>query len=254
MWEDFMQQGFVKIPNLPKGQVSAVAISAEAVDAIYALAKMGIECIKVQSHPELDYPVGSHADMLIHHLGYDNILLARKQEKLIESLKQRKFNAKYIDEDLSDKYPFDCLLNAARIGNKLFCGRYISSKLLEYCESNNIEIIRVRQGYTKCSVCVLDENTIITDDTRIHKAATRAGMDSLLISHGGIAIGKYSYGFIGGCCGKIAKNILAFNGDITKHKDYREIKAVADNCRIEIVCLHDNMLTDIGGILPLVEE
>ncbi|HHW46433.1 MAG TPA: hypothetical protein GXX17_05925 [Clostridiales bacterium] len=247
-------QSFIKMPNLPSGKVTAVAISAEAKSAINALTNMGIECIKVESHPDLDSPVGSHADMLIHHLGNKNILLAKKQDKLMQILKVLRFNAKYINEDLADKYPFDCLLNAARIGNKLFCGRYISNQLSEYCEKNNVEIIRVRQGYAKCSVCVLDENTIITDDTGIDAAAKREGIDSLLISHGGIKIEKYSYGFIGGCCGKIAKNILAFNGDISKHKDYREIKAIADNCGVEVICLHDGLLTDIGGILPLIES
>lgn len=247
-------QYFVKTPNLPSGRVSVVAISAEAVNAIHILMDRGIECIKIESHPNLDSPVGSHADMLVHHLGCNNILLAKNQERLMQILLNHKFNAHYIEEDLYDKYPFDCLLNAARVGNRLFCGRYISNQLLEYCEENNIEIINVRQGYSKCSVCVLDKNTIITDDTGVHNAAKKAGMDSLLISHGGIAIEKYSYGFIGGCCGKIDQNTLVFNGDVTQHKDYREIKAISDNCGIEIVCLHKGVLTDIGGILPLMES
>ena len=49
-------------------------------------------------------------------------------------------------------------------------------------------------------------------------------INSLLIEKGSVHINKYDYGFIGGCCGLIDKNLLLFNGDLSLHSDFDKIK------------------------------
>ena len=76
----------------------------------------------------------------------------------------------------------------------------------------------------------------------------------MLISKGSVVLKGYNYGFIGGCCGKIDKDKIAFNGKIESHNDCNKIIDILQRNNTEIIELCDSKLTDIGGILPLYEE
>ena len=129
----------------------------------------------------------------------------------------------------------------------------ISKEILKFAETNNLIIVNTNQGYSRCSVCVVNENAIITDDKSIFTAAQFFFNDVLFISKGSIKLDGYDCGFIGGCCGKIDKYKLAFNGAIESHKDYKKIIDFLSRNSIECIELNQNRLTDIGGILPLIE-
>lgn len=111
----------------------------------------------------------------------------------------------------------------------------------------------LRNCYSRCSVCVINENAIITDDISVFTAAQNFLSDVLFISKGSIRLDGYDYGFIGGCCGKIDKNKIAFNGRIDSHKDYKLIIDFITKHGVDCIELNNNVLTDIGGILPLIE-
>jgi len=245
----------LKIPNLPKSRVIAAAISVNAKKLALELIKLGINPIYVQPNSALTRTVQSHPDMLIHHLGGDAVLLAKGQGSLFFRLSELGFNPKYIEADLNKAYPTDCLLNGARVGLNLICGNnIISTEIILYCENRGISSIFVKQGYSKCSVCVIDNQSIITADEGIHNAALMAGLDSLLISAGYVDIEDYDYGFLGGCCGKLDKSTLAFNGNIKNHPDYQRIKDFAKEKNVYLELLNSDPLFDIGGILPLCEQ
>ena len=75
----------------------------------------------------------------------------------------------------------------------------------------------------------------------------------LKIQKGFISLPGYDYGFIGGCCGKLSKNILAFTGKIESHPDYNNIKDFCRNYNVNVLSLTNDDLLDIGGILPIAE-
>lgn len=106
----------------------------------------------------------------------------------------------------------------------------------------------MRQGYSKCSTCVVSQNAIITADTGIYKAAESNGIEVLCINNDGIHLRSGRIGFIGGVSGLIDKGTLAFNGDINRHSDSNIIKDFCKNKNVEIVCLKDGELEDIGTI------
>jgi len=165
------------------------------------------------------------------------------------------FKLKKIKAYAGNRYPNDVRLNCAIIGNKIICNiKTIANEVLEYAQANQLNVINVNQGYTKCSICAVNENSIITDDESIFAAAGNFFNDTLFISKGSIGLNGYGYGFIGGCCGKIDKNKIAFNGAIESHKDYKKIIDFLSRNSVECIELHNNPLYDIGGILPLCEE
>ncbi len=244
---------FIKKPNLPENKVKAVAISHTAGESIKKLNEIGIESIIISDSQDLPVPVKSHADLQILHIG-DNTIFCQN-EHLFSGESEQKFLFKKIKENAGSAYPDDVRLNCAILGNKIICNeKTISKDILEYAYNNDYIIINVNQGYSKCSVCILNENTIITDDESIYRAAGKFLNDAELISKDSIVLKGYDYGFIGGCCGKIDKNKIAFNGRLESHKDYNKIIDILQRNNIECIELCNSPLTDIGGILPLIEK
>ncbi len=248
----FNMMNYIKKPNLPENKVSAVAISHSAGESIKKLNSLDILTIEIKSNPFLPLPVNSHADLQLLHMGNNTIFC--QNEHLFSGGYKEKFITHIIDEKIGNKYPDDVRLNCAIIGNKIICNnKTISRTVLEFAYNNDYTIINVNQGYTRCSVCVLNENAIITDDESIFTAAGNFLNDALLISKGSIRLDGYNYGFIGGCCGKIDKDKIAFNGRIESHKDSNKIIDILQRNNIECIELCDSELIDIGGIIPLIE-
>jgi hypothetical protein len=243
---------FVKKPNLPQSRAGVVAISEKATEAIATLNKMGIETLKISPDLRLPEPVNSHADLQLLHLTENTIIF--QNEHLCTGESELNFYIRKISQIPGNKYPDDVRLNCAIIGNKIICNKKtIAREILEYAESSGLTVINVNQGYTRCSTCVVNENAIITDDISVFSAAQNFFDDALLISKNSIRLDGYDYGFIGGSCGKIDKDKIAFNGAIESHRDYKLIIDFLQRNNTECIELHRNRLTDIGGILPLTE-
>lgn len=245
----------IKNPNLPKNKV-VTAIAGDMPSSLYNEFKaLGINIIKIKKSDVLQEPVASHADMMVHHLNGRSILVVKNNEEIKETLTKLGFNAMFIKEDISKNYPYDILLNSARVGNYNICNsKYTSKKILEYCYDNQIEIIDVAQGYAKCSTCIVSEKAIITEDFSIKTKCEQNGIDTLLIKKGFVSLTGFDYGFIGGCSALISENILAFFGCIEEHPDYKNIKAFLSNHNVMPLSLTKEKLQDIGGIIPLLEE
>lgn len=244
---------YVKNPNLPQNAVSLVAISSSAGESINKLNTLGIETLKINPDHSFPTPVNSHADLQLLHMG--NNLIFSQNEHLFSGESDEKFFQHIINEKPGNKYPDDVRLNCAFIGKNIICNeKTVSREILEYGYMNGFNIINVSQGYSKCSICILNENSIITDDESIFTAVGKFLNDAELISKGSIVLKGYNYGFIGGCCGKIDKDKIAFNGMIESHKDCKKIMDITQRNNIKIIELCDSALTDIGGILPLIEK
>lgn len=248
---------FIKTPNLPQKRVKVVLISETAGgEIIKSIENRGIEPVIVHSCADIAKPVSSHPDMLFHHLGGSKMLYYKNADKgVIKKLAELGFDLIPANLNLKADYPYDIALNSVRVGGNLFCLRkYTDKVLLDYCENEKIHIINVRQGYSKCSVCVVDEKSIITADKSIAKGAQECGIDVLIVDHGFISLEGYTEGFIGGCCGKTDKNKIMFVGDLRKHKNFALIKSFLDKRKIGIDCLGYGNLNDVGSIIPLIEE
>ena len=246
---------FVQAPNLPKSKVKAGIISGENIKIIKLLESYGVTPIFTQKNVNIDNNISNHADINIHHLGNNKFLTDSTQNSPIQILK--KIHADVIEskEAVSGEYPFDCRLNFARIGDKLIGKAEICDQLLkEYCNANQIELINVHQGYSKCSVCIVNERSIITDDQAIKKAADAAGIDCLIVSKGDIRLNGYRYGFIGGASTLIDKNKLLFFGNLKAHTDYQDIIRFCQKYECDVVFDESFELTDVGGMIPVLEE
>ena len=116
------------------------------------------------------------------------------------------------------------------------------------------EIVDCRQGYAKCSVCVVDEGAIITADRGVETAARKAGLDVLLIEPGYIFLDGFTFGFIGGSSFKISRSKLAFTGTLDAHPNKEDIIHFLKVHEVEPVYLTERLIFDIGSGIPITEK
>lgn len=158
---------------------------------------------------------------------------------------------------LKEHYPGNIIYNALCTGSYFIHNlKYTSTGLLEhirrlYQDSPLIEV-HVPQGYTRCTCLAVDDRSFITSDMGTAKALSARGCDVLLIRPAHIRLPGFDYGFIGGTAGNLivdGKKTIVFNGDISKHPDYKKIAAfIKDRC-IDIMYFSEYPLEDIGSIL-----
>lgn len=238
--------------NLPQGSVSAAVIGKCGKEFESFVSSFGVELLFSRENKKTDSAIKDHADVNVLYLGKGQAVLDTSQVDLAERLKQRGFDVRYASKEVSGAYPGDCRLNIALVGKRAF-GRFdIADESVR--ELEGIRKINVRQGYAKCSVCVVNENAIITDDASICKAAESEGLRVLLVEKGSIALPGHGYGFIGGASALIGKNHLLFFGDITRHKSFEAIETFLkkEDC---LFSYPDNYpLTDIGGMVAIEER
>lgn len=243
----------LQIPNIPRAGATLCAVSAGAQGAIEAIERLGIETLPVGECGALPWQVASHADMLLNHAGGREIFAAQPDAGYCRTLSERGFEVIPAGVALGRDYPLDTALNIACVGEVVFIGRRCpGSRAAEFYRRTR-RCVPVGQGYARCSVCVISASAIITADGGICAAARENGLDALPIRPGGIHIDGYDTGFIGGCCGLIAPDTLAFCGDVSLLPDGENIRAFAREHGVFIEPLTGGVPEDIGGILPLMQ-
>lgn len=242
---------FLSKANLPTSRVNTVLISSKYENIIKEVEKLGIECIKVNPLKNLDTPVNCHPDMILHHLGGKDIVLYDYDKTLNEALRQKGFNLIFCDSKIKKEYPYDIPLNCLNI-NGYIVGKteFIDNQIKTRFDNKNI--LNSKQGYAKCSCCVVDKTHIITSDKSLEKVLKQNGFEVLLVNPQSIVLQGYNNGFIGGCCGLIDKDKLLFTGNLSQEFD--SIKLFCKSCGVDVICLPFDFLNDIGSIIPILQD
>ena len=245
---------FIEIPNLPSDEVKKVIVAGNiSKESEFSLKCFGIDIIKTIPNNALYDAVKYHPDMIIHHLGGNNFICDENMYKYFIS--QAPFLNICSGYKCQKKYPYDIAYNAARVGNFLAANlKYTERNLIEYMEKHDIKLINVKQGYAKCSTCIISKNAVITSDITIANALKTIGIDVLFIDDSGVKLKGLSNGFFGGATGKISPDKLAVNGNIKYHKNCDEIIKFANKYNIEIISLNNYEIEDIGSILPICQK
>ena len=247
-----MKVRFLKNPNLPGNKVATVYADIDDIALKNVFNNLSIKVVNVKENSFLDVPVSRHADILMNYIGKSTFLSDKHQIELCKFIEDNNGKSVII-ENIHSPYPNDCLLNFADIGDYIICNKSIlTGEIVDLLPKKTV--IEVKQGYSKCSVCICKRNTIITDDISVYNAILPYdNINSLLIEKGSVHINKYDYGFIGGCCGLIDKNLLLFNGDLSLHSDFDKIKNFLYDNNINYIDIKGKPLTDIGSIIPIME-
>ena len=96
----------------------------------------------------------------------------------------------------------------------------------------------------------MNSETAITSDSGLYRLMASKGLNVLKISPYDIELYNMS-GFIGGASGLLYDNLLAFNGDLSTHRDHKNIEDFCRNVGVDTVSLSHGILKDIGSIISL---
>ena len=238
-------------PNLPQENVKVIVMTNYNKQLIHTLKEYNIEIINSENISCLLPFEQYHTDLQFLHYNKDTVFVLKECTNLKENLKKYFPNVIEISKNIEKEYPNNVMLNCVVLNDKLICNtKTIADEVLQMAIKDNLKIINVNQGYTKCSTCIVNENAIITSDKSIYKSCKNE-MDVLLIRQGYIELSRTDYGFIGGSSFKYNRNILAFTGKIKLHPDYKSIKSFAQNHNVELLSLTENTMIDIGSIIPI---
>lgn len=239
------------IPNLPQDNAKIVAMSTNNKELVNRVEELGIKVLSSENLSKLLIFEQYHTDLQFLHYNKDTVFVLKECTSLKENLKKYFPNVIEISKNIDKDYPNNVMLNCVVLNDKLICNtKTIADEVLQMAIKDNLKIINVNQGYTKCSTCIVNENAIITSDKSIYKSC-RNEMDVLLIRQGYIELTETDYGFIGGSSFKYNRNTLVFTGNIKLHPDYENIKSFAQNHNVELFSLTENAIIDIGSIIPI---
>lgn len=156
-----------------------------------------------------------------------------------------------IRSSLGNKYPQSVVFNGKWMGSVFIHNmNYTDKNVLKFLETTKINKIHTKQGYTGCSLLLLNDNVGITSDSGLARDLTNHGFDILLINPGYIELNGFEYGFIGGAS-FVDKGKVIFNGDLDNHIDSKKIRAFINSHQLEIVNFKNRPLVDVGSFIIL---
>lgn len=242
-------------PYIPDSKVAAMLVSRDLPKRMAEhLEGLVPELIRTMPLPGLPAPVSSHPDMQLVIPAEGVIVHAPNlHPELLERLRALGFMTVPGEKTPEEGYPWDVAYNAAIMGHHAFLNtRYADPIVLQWLKKTGKTISHVKQGYAKCSVCMLNGEALITADTGIYQAARGQNMDALLIPpQKSISIPGYDYGFIGGATGLISGNQMAFSGDAYALESAEPILSFLQKHGIKPVMLSSGAVMDLGSLIPL---
>lgn len=244
------------LPNLPQSNVTHLIMDCSC-KASETLKSMGINVIDTVCINKLPIYERAHADMQVLPLDNDNVFLLKEAPELLPVLKAHYENVIVCKDELIRTYPFNTALNCAIVQNNIFCRvDFVYDEFLWMAEDFGFNMIDTQNGYAKCSTAIVSGDAIITDSHDIGKMAKEeTNIDVLEISYGGVKLMNTNRGYIGGCCFKISKDILAFTGKVKNHPQYEEIENFSLNHGVFLEELSGEELpVDIGGAVIIDTE
>ena len=216
------------------------------IEAVKTLEDYGFTVIFTKKIETLYNSVDGHADLQITKVNKDIIVC---KENFDYYKKQISANIKCGVSELNEKYPFDIAYNAAIFGQyAIHYFQFTDAVLKECIKKNFLFEIDTKQGYSKCNICIVSDNAIITEDENIINNLKTTDIDVLKISKGSVKLNGMNYGFFGGSTG-LYDNKLFLNGELKFHPDNLKIKEFCKKNKVDIIELKKGEIYDIGSIM-----
>ncbi len=217
------------------------------------LKRMNLKIIKTIKCNEVHESISYHPDIVIHPINHNTLIIAPNVfEYYEENLSNVGINLIKGEKNLNSKYPDDIAYNVGRLrGIAIHNFKYTDEILKFYLKKENIDFVNVNQGYTKCSLAVVGEDSAITADYPIYKKLSSLGYRILLIEPGYVSLEGQNYGFIGGTNGSLCNGKSIISGSIDEHPNKDDIlKFFAEN-NTNLETLSTKDVLDIGTIITL---
>ena len=224
---------------------------------------LGYEIIDSNYNLDLYDEIAAHVDISYIKIGNEIIT---SPDKFVELGKKIKCNVG--KTELGRDYPADipynvCIMGKRAIHNFDYTDPVINEKLNE----NRYDKVYVKQGYSNCSIAVIDDNSCITSDMGIAKILMDYGIDVLFVYEPDIKLLKrtnlnetnqnrmyFEYsdmqGFIGGAMATIGDEVIVF-GDVNKFLNKDKIIKFIESKGKKIKSFDGEEIIDYGSIVVI---
>ena len=201
--------------------------------------------------------ISSHVDIFAYKIENNLIIEPIFYNYFMEQVKGFEININIIKGDniVHTQYPKDISYNVCTIGDYAIHNfKYTSKKIIDLLYSLDYKLINVKQGYTNCSIAVIDDNSLIVSDKGLYKELSKYDLDILFIDNkldikllNGSGYSN-KHGFIGGCISRIGDSIIVF-GDLSKIDNNNIIRNFILNKKLNIIEFKELDVIDYGGII-----
>ncbi|MDO9257745.1 MAG: hypothetical protein Q7U54_19670 [Bacteroidales bacterium] len=113
-----------------------------------------------------------------------------------------------------------------------------------------LEPIHTKQGYVRCNLIALSNETYITSDRGIEKSLKQRNLEVLFVDPTGVKLDGFKNGFFGGACG-LFENTLFVCGSLKYSQEQAIIESFVGRAGVSIIELFDGQPVDVGNILFL---
>ena len=220
------------------------------------LQELGYELIEINSNRTVYSEISSHVDIFCTKIK-NNLIVENSQYNLIKENINREIKVIRGTTKIGKKYPKDIKYNVCIVGNYAIHNfNYTDRKVCKILKKENYNLINVKQGYSKCSIAVIDKNSIITADEGIYNTLKQYNFDILFVDYNlNIKLlneNRYSpmKGFIGGAISRIGNNIF-ISGDIKKIDRNKTIKNFIQKKGLGVISFNNLEVIDYGGIIEI---
>ena len=217
------------------------------------LTSLGCKLIELPCSKNVYSEISAHTDIFTCKL-VNKIIVEPSIFKLIKD--NTNYEVILGNTEVTSKYPYDISYNVCVVGNYAIHNfKYTDNKILQ--ELKKYKIINVNQGYTNCSIAVIDNNSVIISDKGIFEKLKNTDLDILFLDYRldiKLLNEKCEYsekqGFIGGCISRIGDCVF-ISGDLNKIDKTGKIRSFIEKRNLKIIDFKGMDIIDYGGILKL---
>lgn len=213
---------------------------------------LGYKIIEIKKSNKVYPEISSHVDIFTCKIG-EKIVVEPSQ---YVNMSKMSFLIKG-NEEIEAQYPYDIKYNVCTIGKRaLHNFKYTDSVLKDELIKQGYELINTTQGYTNCSIAVIDENSAIVTDKGLYKILNKHNIDVLYLEYEPdiklLNSDQYSNrkGFIGGAISRIGEKIIVF-GDLNKIDINGKIREFINKNGTQIIDFQGLDVIDYGGIVEI---
>lgn len=220
------------------------------------LQQLGYSLIEIKKNNQVYEEISSHVDIFTCKIG-EKLVVEPSQYELIKQKLPQGYCVSEGQEENQKEYPGDIKYNVCIIGKKaLHRFENTEPQIKQELEKQNYQLINTSQGYTNCSIAVIDDNSAIVTDKGLYKILRKHNVDVLYLDYQPdiklLTQQGYSAknGFIGGAISRIGENVIIF-GDLNKIDKDNIIREFIEKRNLEIIDFEGLDVIDYGGTIEL---
>ena len=205
------------------------------------------ELLEFSAFNLVEEPLHGHPDIFLAQIN-DNLIIAPNTPKyIVDVFDIQGVKYHFGQHNVGFSYPEIAKYNVSANPNFLLCNSEIcDSEVLNY--SKNLEIIKVKQGFCRCSTLILDEDVFITSDQGVVKVLKNRSLEVYCFSDSNILLSGYRHGLLGGCFGIDKQNRrIIVSGSLKSIAEGESLYLLFKNLSYDVLELGDGALIDVGG-------